>query len=401
MLRIIKEDVNNIQSLYSQILKACEESGNTVMVDLYNKSWKDYEKNTNYPCKPAFEKIIKIYMKDNNVNINEFNVDDFIDWLELEEHNHLGALVFNYFEDFKITDIRCIYECDPKFKNALDKVFKEYRYMDENGVDLCLSEVDSDKVKELKRNVSRKQVALKDAQDDIKDQKDFGNLTSEDEKSLKNYEKHLQRKLQDAIDEYDKEYARVLKCRTKADPYTLLRALFKDGVSYYDEITDKEVIDYSNLNKTVSDVYKVYKSLNESLLKEFVENEIVPVEEEEKDIETDSKEDVKDETVDTTSTENSDVSSNETSKEESSAVVADSQMLKSLINDFWCTVDNINSIKISFTSKNEQVENILNSIIDDITINIGMLNKVLQIIDINSNDLLKKGEEKAEDIIKA
>ena len=396
MLRRIKEDVNNIQSLYSEILKACEESGNTVMVDLYNKSWKDYEKNTSYPCKPAFEKIIKIYMKDNNVNINEFNVDDFIDWLELEEHNHLGALVFNYFEDFKITDIRCIYECDPKFKNALDKVFKDIPYMDENGIDLCLSEVDSHKLKELKREVIRKESDLRDAQDDIKYKKDFGKLAPQEEKRLKNYEKDLQ----DAINEYDKEYARVLKCRTKADPYTLLRALFKDGVSYYDEITDKEVIDYDNLNKTVYDVYKVYKSLNESLLKEFVENEIVPAEEEEKDIETDSKEEVKDQTTDNNSTETSDVSSNETS-EETINVTADSQMVKSLVTNLWDIVDNINSVKISFNSKNEQVENILNSIIDDMTINIGMLNKVLQIIDVTSNDLLKKGEEKAEDIIKA
>lgn len=396
MLRRIKEDVNNIQSLYSEILKACEESGNTVMVDLYNKSWKDYEKNTSYPCKPAFEKIIKIYMKDNNVNINEFNVDDFIDWLELEEHNHLGALVFNYFEDFKITDIRCIYECDPKFKNALDKVFKDIPYIDENGIDLCLSEVDSHKLKELKREVIRKESDLRDAQDDIKYKKDFGKLAPQEEKRLKNYEKDLQ----DAINEYDKEYARVLKCRTKADPYTLLRALFKDGVSYYDEITDKEVIDYDNLNKTVYDVYKVYKSLNESLLKEFVENEIVPAEEEEKDIETDSKEEVKDQTTDNNSTETSDVSSNETS-EETINVTADSQMVKSLVTNLWDIVDNINSVKISFNSKNEQVENILNSIIDDMTINIGMLNKVLQIIDVTSNDLLKKGEEKAEDIIKA
>ena len=48
----------------------------------------------------------------------------------------------------------------------------------------------------------------------------------------------------------------------------------------------------------------------------------------------------------------------------------------------------------------ENIQNILNSIVDDITINIGMLHKVITLVDNNSSNLLQSGQEKAEDIIK-
>ncbi len=74
-----------------------------------------------------------------------------------------------------------------------------------------------------------------------------------------------------------------------------------------------------------------------------------------------------------------------------------------LINSCWTFIDAANSILISyeeFKKDNwEEISNIINSLINDTTINVGMLNKVVSLISDERTDLLKQGEEKAENLI--
>ena len=85
--------------------------------------------------------------------------------------------------------------------------------------------------------------------------------------------------------------------------------------------------------------------------------------------------------------------------------IADSGMINQLIQNKWNMISEIKSVIATMESSyedanKENIQNILNSIVDDITINIGMLHKVITLVDNNSSNLLQSGQEKAEDIIK-
>lgn len=80
-------------------------------------------------------------------------------------------------------------------------------------------------------------------------------------------------------------------------------------------------------------------------------------------------------------------------------------MLKGSINTLVSLVwDIINTAKEvtkdpSFAGGYPEVMEIINKFIDEETINVGMLNKALEVVDSSSVDLMKQGEEKAEEIV--
>lgn len=80
-------------------------------------------------------------------------------------------------------------------------------------------------------------------------------------------------------------------------------------------------------------------------------------------------------------------------------------MINDLIQTSWELISSINStiatIEFDYKqkeNKNEIIE-LLNSIVDDSTINIGILHKVFELLNSEKANLLASGEEKAEQII--
>lgn len=75
--------------------------------------------------------------------------------------------------------------------------------------------------------------------------------------------------------------------------------------------------------------------------------------------------------------------------------------IQNLISSQWNTISEVNNLISSINeiykgSNKDQITNILNQMLDDFTINVGMLNRVIEL----TNPLINSGVEKAEEIIK-
>ncbi len=80
------------------------------------------------------------------------------------------------------------------------------------------------------------------------------------------------------------------------------------------------------------------------------------------------------------------------------------QMINDSINSEWDALNRIKSNIATLESEapeQEEVKNILNSILDEKIIHIGMLTKVLSLLDNKTQVLMDAGVEKAEEVIKA
>lgn len=73
------------------------------------------------------------------------------------------------------------------------------------------------------------------------------------------------------------------------------------------------------------------------------------------------------------------------------------------VTSVWDLIAQINgliaTIEPEEISNKESALEVLNNIVDDLTVNIGMINKVRDIIDEEKTELIDKGEEKAEQLI--
>lgn len=83
-----------------------------------------------------------------------------------------------------------------------------------------------------------------------------------------------------------------------------------------------------------------------------------------------------------------------------------SEMLNSAIQEEWNFISSLNGIIATFDfeykeENKEDIINILNQLVDDTTINIGMLHKAAELVSTKTTELLDAGQEKAEDIISA
>ena len=81
-----------------------------------------------------------------------------------------------------------------------------------------------------------------------------------------------------------------------------------------------------------------------------------------------------------------------------------SDYVNGIIGSVWNLISDINGAIVTFDEqfkKDEKsdVNEILNNIVTDLTIDIGMLNKVRELVDVEKEELIDKGEEKAEDIV--
>lgn len=80
------------------------------------------------------------------------------------------------------------------------------------------------------------------------------------------------------------------------------------------------------------------------------------------------------------------------------------QMINDSIKQHWDTISNLNAIiaTLDFDYKEankEDIQKIMNELVDQTTINVGMLYKVLELVSGKTSDLIDKGVEKADDIV--
>lgn len=87
------------------------------------------------------------------------------------------------------------------------------------------------------------------------------------------------------------------------------------------------------------------------------------------------------------------------------AAVACEEAVNNLMQQAWDFISNINSViaTLELNYKEDAIKKdvieILNAIIDDNTINIGMIQKVINLMNIKKVELLDAGEQKAENIL--
>lgn len=78
----------------------------------------------------------------------------------------------------------------------------------------------------------------------------------------------------------------------------------------------------------------------------------------------------------------------------------------SVIQHFWDLIADVNSLSGSFDydykgESKDSIKEILESVVDDLTVDIGMLYKVVELLNSKTTDLIDAGEEKAEEIIQS
>lgn len=103
-------------------------------------------------------------------------------------------------------------------------------------------------------------------------------------------------------------------------------------------------------------------------------------------------------------TEAQEIKVEETAPELSEAIFTD--MINSAIQKQWEVIGNLNTIIATFDydykeSNKEDILSILNQLVDDNTISVGMLYKVSELVSTKTTDLVDSGQQKAEDIISA
>ena len=84
--------------------------------------------------------------------------------------------------------------------------------------------------------------------------------------------------------------------------------------------------------------------------------------------------------------------------------VAMGDQVNSLVNSVWDLISNINGTISMFELDSDKPEKasiieILNNVVTDLTIDIGMLNKARELVDSEKAELIDKGEQKAEQIV--
>ena len=97
----------------------------------------------------------------------------------------------------------------------------------------------------------------------------------------------------------------------------------------------------------------------------------------------------------------------ETPVEEPSPTVEEhafTDMINNAIQQEWNLISALNGIAATFDfeykdGNKQDIINVLNQIVDDTTINIGMLHKAAELVSLKTSELLDAGEEKAEEII--
>lgn len=391
MLKLINEArVSRLpEDKVNEILNAADEVGFTLLRDLYNTSWKDQTKTVADAGKNAFNNIVNVYAKDISISTNNLNIEDFIDWLTITEDNHLGELVFDYFDDLSLATIMSIYTVDDKFKHAIDQYLVKVGLMTEDGKD-AISFRSS--LLDQKLVYMRKIDSLKAQINEYEDL--LGKTDINDDIKIDNIQKEINKLTKELNDTQDKMNSITAKGKN-ADMYEMIRTIFEwwahEG-DYSDVENNPDAVTYhrENIDSVLKDVEDIYNKLNESICEE-VEDEITKQSTEEEQVEE----------VPTNEEEISEVEKiEENSVEEEIQISAIVDSIKNLESEVWKLISSVKSIIISLDllQNKEALKEVLETINDDLTIDIGMINKVSNMLSENEAELISVGEEKAEAI---
>lgn len=110
--------------------------------------------------------------------------------------------------------------------------------------------------------------------------------------------------------------------------------------------------------------------------------------------------------VESSQLEASENNQDETRVSEEVIVKACENATNSVIQHFWDLIADVSSLAGSFDydykgESKDAIKEILDSVVDDLTVDIGMLYKVVELLNSKTTDLIDAGEEKAEEIIQS
>lgn len=264
--------------------------------------------------------IITVYKKEQPEKVTwELTADDIISWFN--NSNNFADFVFYYAEELSTYSISDFAEHDTKLANAIRKVLRDDRIINDHDQDLTLSYDAGETPRRKPLTVTEMCVIL------------FNQLS------------------ESPVREFD-------------DINTVDPKLLKD----------KSKFDIKKFMDNVAEVEDAYNKLNEDVEKE-VNTEEVP--------ETASQaEEAKPEIVETVF----------------------SDMINNAIQEQWNIISTLNSIIATFDfdykgENREDILTILNQLVDDSTISVGMLHKISELVSTKVTELVTAGENKAENII--
>lgn len=405
----------------------------------------------------SIDNIIQIYSKDMGIRPEEAVAEDVSDWFDL--CGSIGDFIFTYFNDglsaWTLSDIGLY---DPKFVDTINRAARRLQLVDKDGNIIMPSDPEEKLGKhkatfeeltrwmftDMNKKADReyKGVSYEDAEaaTDMNALNDVNYYWPETVdkndrafmmKYLANiYNESLNEDLitydEDEID-YDEDEI-LFHVLTVTDDYELIVDSYYDdteadaAIEEMNQMTDDEllyhgILAYAQLEPTgdVRDMYisgladydKAKAVLDQEISINESKEDISEVEIEEKTeipetdatiVEPIAVEEVKNEIEEV-------VDSKEAELEVLDRKNGLKEMTKGVTNQVWDIISNINSViaTIKYDFKEDEVEDIIkifNELIDDLTIDLGMLSKISNILDSRTVELMDKGEEKAEEILK-
>lgn len=281
-------------------------------------------------------KILLILSRDSGVNKHDITVDQYLDFIN--QWKSFGAFIFDYGEDLSAYAMWDIGKEDPKFVDAINSFGVKYHLIDKDG---------TDPLSEVHRKVPFQELCKTILNDNILDKEnhfvmdDFIDTISEIEDIYKGLgEALIEAKKDEESEEAPAEEAETTEIKPDENP---------------DVIPEDEI-------------------------------EIPGVEEPAAEDEAKPLEDIK---------PSEEVLMNNANKVD--LLIPIQEIIDVQWNNISTVKNLISEITETYEGENkEQAISILNQMLDDYTINVGMLHKVIQL----TNPLIEAGETKAEEIIK-
>lgn len=356
---------------------------------------KQKDQNLNKLRDTTINNIITIFKKDSEETPT---CDNVIDWFNLS--GSFGDFVFDYGSNLSTYSISDFAENDPKLARAIKDYLISANIMDENNVDLTLAAEDGKR--QHKMNVLEQCITAIDE----------GTSREESLKGIKEFYDKLGESLKEDVDASKVDLDKIIGWISDHDD---LYDDFKNFFNYeYDESSGKEtnkpskekVIDWLSEHDQAFDDFKAFfklkdESLNEEHVCEKCGHSPCICEEEGEDIP--APEGV---TFDLSNGEGEPEEVTIKAEEPSEQVQqnAFSDLINAAIQKEWDIISQINSLIATFDfeykdENKDDITAILNQLVDDSTINVGMLHKVAELVSTKTSELLDSGEEKAEEII--
>ena len=335
--------------------------------------------------------IIQAFKKDQEgKELNANNVIDFV-----LEDGDFAQFVFEQAENISTYSISDFAEHDSNLAQAIKNVLRNSGIIDDEGRDLSISQTNHDNgaedipVRSLFNHLSEKPVDRKDAKDPSIDSKQLKGKTTFDLDdylyNIKEVEAEYKKLKENLKEEHvcEKCGHSPCTCEDLADfhkTYISWKITWNDGKEQcYISAPSKEI---------AADLFKAaYPD---------VKSEFTIIKADESKVESiEDEKPVSEEPVEAPVIE-------EPHQDVPEAVFSD--MINSAIQKEWDFISQINSLIATFDfdykeENKEDITAIFNQLLDDTTINIGMLHKAAELVSSKQAELMDAGEEKAEQII--